>query len=226
MQTFTLKAAPRTAVGKQVRQLRRKGIVPATLYGGEAPRNVELDEREFIKLFSQAGESSLVDVTVGADAPVKVLIQDIQRDPLRGGVIHVDLRQVRMDRALEAQVLLRFLGEAPAVKEQGAILVKSLDSITVRCLPKDLVHEIDIDLSGLKKIDDRITVKDIVPPAGVEFMARPEATIVVIVAPISEEELAALEAKPEVDVTAVKVETEEKKAERAADKEAVEKKKE
>ena len=92
----------------------------------------------------------------------------------------------------------------------------NMDVITVRCLPGDLVHEIEVDLSKLANIDDHINVSALTPPPGIEFMAEPNDLIIVANAPISEEELAAMDAKPEADVSAVKVATEEKKAERDA----------
>ncbi len=121
-----------------------------------------------------------------------------------------------MNEKLETNVAFKFVGESPAIRAFGANLVRAMDEVTVRCLPNDLVHEIEIDLSILKNIDDRISIADITPPKGVEFLANPTAVIVIAAAPISEEELAALDTKAEVDVTAVKVATDEKKAERAA----------
>jgi large subunit ribosomal protein L25 len=219
METITLNAKKRTTAGKQVKHLRAKGTLPAVVYGhGVETRSVELDAREFEKAFRTAGESSLVDLAIDGGKPVKVLIQDVQADPLRGRPLHADLREVKMTEKLDAEVVLKLVGEAPAVKELGGILVRSMDKIHVRCLPGDLVHEIEIDISGLKKFDDAVKVKHIVPPKGMELRANPEDVIVVINEPISEEELKAdLESKAVEDVSAVKVETEEKKAARAAE---------
>ncbi|MDD5251095.1 MAG: 50S ribosomal protein L25 [Patescibacteria group bacterium] len=225
MEALKLEAQKREVTGKQVKQLREQGLVPAVIYGhGEANRDVAVSEGVFIKLLDQAGESTLIDLSVDGGAPVKVLIQDVQRDALTGRIIHADFRQVKMTEKLEAHVEFNYLGEAPAVKELGAILVKSMESIMVRCLPQNLVHEIDVDLTSLKNIDDLVTVADLPKHEGVEYLARPEDVVVVINAPISEAELKEMEAKPELDVAAVKVEGEEKKAEKAA--EAGEKKEE
>lgn len=217
MEAITLQAEKREIVGKRTKHLRSKGLVPGVIYGhGMESRNVEVDYRMFEKVLNKAGESSLVDLAVNGGEPLKVIIQDVRYDPLQGRIIHVDFREVTMSEKLDAEVKFRLVGEAPAVKELGGILVRSMDGITIRCLPKHLVHEIDIDLSILKKFDDSVKVKDLTPPEGVEFMANPNEVIVVINEPISEEELKELEAKPEGDVSAVKVATEEKKAERAA----------
>ena len=225
METITLQAKKRSVIGKQTKQLRAKGVLPAVVYGhGVESRNIEVDTKTFEKLFRKVGESSLVDLVIDEAKPIKVLIQDVTTDPLQGRFVHADLRQVKMDEKLEAEVILKFVGEAPAVKEIGGILVRNMDTILVRCLPGDLVHEIEVDITGLKKFDDVIKVKDIVPPKGMEFKANPNEVIVVINEPISEEELtASLESKPVEDVSAVKVETEEKKAAKAAEEAAADK---
>ncbi len=217
MEALKLNTVARTIKGKQVKQLRAEKKIPAVVYGhGVASRDVTVEYPVFEKLLEAAGESSLVDLSVDGSSPVKVLIQEVQYDPLTGKITHVDFRQVKMTEKLEADIEFNFVGEAPAVKEAGAILVKSMAKISVRCLPQYLVPSIEIDISGLKQIHDSIKVKNIAPPEGIEFLASPNSVIVVANEPISEAELQELEAKPEADVTAVKVEGEEKKAEAAA----------
>jgi large subunit ribosomal protein L25 len=221
MEALKLEATSRQIKGKQVKTLRSAGTVPAVVYGHGIPsRDISLDFRAFEKLARQAGESSLVDLSIDGAEPVKVLVHEIQYHPLKDTIIHADLRQVRMDEKLEANVAVKFVGEAPAVKAFGALLVRNLDAISVRCLPKDLVHEIEVDLSTLKNFEDRISVGDITAPAGIEFLNGNEEVIVIAAQPISEEELASLDTKPEAAVTDVKVATEEKKAERDAAKAA------
>lgn len=221
MEAFNLEAKTRTVVGKQVKTLRKAGSVPAVIYGHDVkPTALTVEGRAFDKLFAKAGESSLVDLAIDGAAPVKVLIQDVQLDVLKDTVSHVDFRQVNMKEKLEADIALKFVGESPAVKVLGGIMVRVMDALTVRCLPSDLVHEIEIDLSKLANINDRITVGDLVVPNGIEFAAGPEEVIAIINAPMTEDELkATLSADTTADVSAVKVATEEKKAERAAAKE-------
>lgn len=221
MEALNLEAKTRTVFGKKVKKLRTTGVVPAVIYGHNAtPTSLTVDGRAFGKLFSKAGESSLVDLAIDGAAPVKVLIQDVQLDVMKDTVSHVDFRQVNMKEKLQADITLKFVGESPAVKVQGGILVRVMDNLTVSCLPSDLVHEIEIDLTKLANINDRITVGDLVVPSGIEFAAGPEEVIAIINAPISEEELAAsLAGDVSADVSAVKVATDEKKAERAAAKE-------
>lgn len=223
MEAIKFEAKTRKIKGKQVKKLRSAGAIPAVVYGrGIASRDLSLDARAFEKMLRAAGESSLIDLAVDGDEPVKVLVHDVQYDPLRSVIIHADLRQVNMKEKLEANIALKFIGEAPAVKALGAILVRNIDEIAVRCLPQHLVHEIEVDLSSLKEFNDHVTVGDIAPPEGVEFLNGAKEIIILAQKPISEEELAALETKPEADVTVVKVAAEEKKAERDAAKESEE----
>lgn len=199
--------------GKKVKQLRTKGMVPGVVYGhGVTPQAVSVDGRAFAKVLAVAGESTLVDLAVDGGAAVKVLIQDVQEHPLSSAVLHVDFRQVNMTEKLEAEIALHFVGEAPAVKTLGGILVRNLTSIKVRCLPQYLVHTIEVPLTELGAFGAAIKIKDIPAPEGLEFLARPEEIVVVVNEPISEEDLAALDAKPEADVTQVKTVADEKKA--------------
>jgi large subunit ribosomal protein L25 len=114
-----------------------------------------------------------------------------------------------MGEKLETEIELNFIGESPAVKEQGGILVKSLDSIEVKCLPKDLISEIKVDTSSLKDMDDCIYVKDLDIPDELEVMLDENTTVASISRPRSDEELEQLEEKAEVDMD--QVETVEKK---------------
>ncbi|MBI4458058.1 50S ribosomal protein L25 [Candidatus Uhrbacteria bacterium] len=219
MEAIKLEAKKRSVVGKQVKQLRSKGKIPAVVYGHDvASRSLEIEAAPFEKTFTKAGWSSLLDLAIDGAAPVKVLIQDIARHPLTDAVTHVDLREVKMTEKLTAEVLFRFLGEAPAVKEIGGIFVRAMDKVKVRCLPQYLVHEIDVDISKLKNFEDHVLIKDLAIPEGLELLAKPDEIVAGISKPISEEELKALDTAVVADVSTVKVEGEEKRAADAAKK--------
>ncbi|MBU0624950.1 50S ribosomal protein L25 [Patescibacteria group bacterium] len=207
---FKLKAKIREATGNQIGALRRDGFMPAIIYGpGMENRNVSLDLREFEKIYDNAGESTLIDLEIGDEEQVKVIVQDIQRHPLKNQIIHADLFQVKMDEEITATIALEFIGESPAIKSLGGMLVNNLDSIEVRCLPTALVSHIEIDLSKLAELGDQITVGDIALPEGMEVLTEPDVSIVVVsapsdtteeVSPISEAEAVAAvagEPKPE-----------------------------
>ena len=198
--------------GKKLNQLRKQGLVPGIIYG-HGVKNVNIAVRQDMleKIYKQAGESSLIDLKVEDKKPVKVLIQDIQREPVRDNPLHVDFRQIRMDEKLTTEIPLKFEGEAMAVKEHGGTLVKNFDSLEVECLPKDLVHEIIVDIGLLKTFDDVVRVKDLNIPEGMRVLQDAERSIAVVLPPLSEEELAALEKAPETEVGEVEVVGEEKK---------------
>ncbi|MBN1584776.1 50S ribosomal protein L25 [Candidatus Uhrbacteria bacterium] len=180
METISLSAQVREIKGKSVRRLREEGAVPAVIYGhGIGNSHVSVDRRVFEKVLEQAGESTLIDLSVDGGKSVKVLIQEVQREPLKGGITHVDFRQVNMTERLETDVEIRLVGEAPAVKILGGMIITSMDRVTVRCLPADLVSEIEVDVSVLNEYGDMIKVGDLTPPPGIEFVTGGEETIVV-----------------------------------------------
>lgn len=212
MQIIPLKAKERTITGKAVSGLRRAGQVPGVVYGRGVQKNVVVDRVALSKAYARAGESSLVDLALeDGGQPTKVLIQDVAVDPVRGAPIHVDFYAVSMTEKLRTQIPLAPVGESPAVKEQGGVLVKSLGSIEVECLPADLVHEISVPLAALKSFGDVIRVKDLALPSGIVFLVDANTVVATVSAPRSEEELKALEGAVETDVSKVEVMKKEKK---------------
>ncbi|MFH2062775.1 MAG: 50S ribosomal protein L25 [bacterium] len=178
MATFKLSAWVREMTGNQVGALRREGKIPAVVYGhGIESMNLSLDGREFSKFYAEAGDSSLVELSIDGQKPRMVVIRAVQKDPLKCHVTHVDLHEVSMTEKMEIFVEFAFVGEAPAVKVSGGMLVKGMDGVNVRCLPNDLVHGIDVDLGQLKEIGDAIHVRDLVVPSGLEILAEPEDLI-------------------------------------------------
>jgi large subunit ribosomal protein L25 len=221
METYTLNATTREVTGNQVKALRREGQIPAIVYGhGVENLNVQVEARELGKLYSEAGESTLVDLVVDGKKPVKVIIQAVQYHPVKHAITHVDLRQVKMDEKIEAFIEFEFVGEAPAVKAHGAIFQRNMDGIDVKCLPTDLVQSIEIDLGMLKEFGDTISVGDITPPPGVEFLAEDTESVALAIEPRAEEE--PVEAEAQEGVEAVQVVGEEKKAEAKAEEEKAE----
>jgi len=199
-----LTATTRQEKGKYATALRKTGIIPAVMYGhGIQNTNVFLPDLTFGRVLKQAGENTLIALSIDGGAPVNVLIADTQLHPLTGRVMHVDLFQVRMDEEIEAGVPIEFTGEAPAVKALGGILIRSIDTLEVSCLPANLPHSIIIDLSVLKELDDNISIADISVPKGVELLGKADTVVVSVAAPRTEAELAALNEKVEADVTKV-----------------------
>ncbi len=200
---ITLKAVVREIVGKKVGKLRDQDMIPAVMYGNKiASQNLAVNYVEFKRVYSKAGESALIELEV-AGKKVNVLIHDTQLAPMSGKVSHIDFFQVNMKEEVETEIPLEFVGEAPAVKALGGVLVKTMDAIAVKCLPADLPEKYEIDLATLATFDDVIAVKDLKISDKVEIMIDGETVIAMVSAPRSEESLAELDNKVEEDVTKV-----------------------
>jgi large subunit ribosomal protein L25 len=165
-------------------KVRQQGFIPANLYGaGVTNKNLKIKIQEFENVFSQAGESNLIDLIVDKAEPVKVIIKEIQNDITSERPIHVDFYQVDMKQKLTAQIPLVFTGEPRAVKELGGILIKAKNEIEVECLPGDLINEIVVDVSGLNEFNDMVMVKDLDLPSEVEFIGDKDDVIASVQAP-------------------------------------------
>lgn len=207
---------------KDLNALRNSGKIPAVVYGaGMEPISLTVEAVGFVKLYNQAGESSLIDLTIDGGAPIKVLIHDLQHDAIKNQITHVDFRQIDMNKEMTATIELHFVGEPMAVKSLGGTLNKNQDKLAVKCLPKDLVSAVEVDLSVLDTFEKAIHVKDVVLPAGIQAVEDPNQLIAKVSAPLSEEELKAMEevAAPAIDQIEVeKKGKEEKEGEEGADK--------
>jgi len=154
------------------------------------------------------------------------LIYEVAYEPVKGRIIHVDLKKVDMNKSIVATVKLNFLGEAPAVKELGGTLVQNTEEVEVECLPKDLVSHLDVDLSVLKTFDDIFKMANLVLPSGVKIVDYKEDQVIAkVLAPMTEEQFKAMEeSSAAVDLSQIesagkkKEEGEEEKAEAAEEK--------
>ncbi|MBU1104569.1 50S ribosomal protein L25 [Candidatus Parcubacteria bacterium] len=216
-------AQERTIFGKKVRFLRREGLIPASVFGKDFKNlSLAINEKEFSSLYKTAGETSLVDLKVKEAKPFKVLISQVQRHPVTKAVVAVSFYKVNLTEKITANIPLVFVGESPAVHAKEGILLTLMDELEVACLPADLPQHIEVDISGLLKIDDAVAVKDLKLDRGkVEVKAEPEELIVKVdyaqqpeqeeETPVSEEELVS-------QVEATKELTEEEKAKREEEK--------
>ncbi len=201
--TLTLSAKPRSEKGTRAcRALRTQGLVPAVVYGaGAEPQSLTLTAKEFEKVWHDAGESTIIELS-GLAKKATVLIHDVTVDPIYSLPTHVDLYAVRTDQAVTVEVPLVFVGVAPAEKELGGTLIKVMHELEVEALPKDLPHEIEVDISALVTFEDQLHVRDLVLPAGVQATAEPDEVVALVQAAHEMEEESAAAA----DVTAVEVE--------------------
>lgn len=200
-------------MGKKVKNLRKKGLLPAVLYGPKIKSQpLELDFKLFEKIYGEAGENMLVSLELEeVKEKYLVLIHNPVKDSLTGSLLHVDLYQPSLEDKIEALIPIILEGESLAVKDSGGTLIKNISEIKVKALPQSLPKEIAININSLNTFEDRILVKDLKAPDGVEILREP-GEIVVSVAPPEkvEEELA----RPvEEKVEEVKVVEKEKKEE-------------
>lgn len=204
MSQITINATKREVSGKPVKKLRQNGKIPAVLYGHNVQNeNLELSASDFRKAFKQAGESTIVNLSVDGKV-TPVLIHDVHNHYLTEEPIHVDFYAVNMSEKLVANVQLRFVGESLAVKALGGTLVKSLSEVEVECLPVNLPPHLDVDISPLKTFDDMIRVSDLQVGAGVEILTNQDEAVATVDAPRSDDELKGLDEKPvDADVNAV-----------------------
>lgn len=197
METLTLNASTRTVIGKQVKQLRKQGLLPAVVYGSDRKsESISIDAAEFLRVFKHAGTSSLVNLKIDEAKSVKVLLHEPQLHPVKTAFVHADLYVVKMTEKLQTEIPFEFVGDAEAVSVLEGSLNVILDAVTVECFPDKLVPSIEIDITSLKTFDDVIRVEDLKLPEGIEVMAEADEVILTITAPRSEEEMAELEEAP------------------------------
>jgi len=221
-----ISAQSRTALGKLNKKLRETGMIPAVLYGPafakasagkQTTMPLQVSAKEFQKVFKAAGESTLVNLVVEGAGQHKVLIHDVAKHYMKNEPIHVDFYEVDLTKKIHAKIPLEFVGIAPAVKESGGILIKTLSEIEVEALPSDLPHSFEISIETLKIFTDHIRVSDIKVSDKVKILTHAEDIIVSVQPPRTEAELADLE-KPtaEAEKAAVESLTAEQEAEKAA----------
>lgn len=202
MDSLELQAAPRTIVGKQVKQLRREGLTPGVLYGtGVGSLALKFDARELERLVARAGSSTLISVFVaGTKAPYNAIIRDVQRDLLKQYVTHVDLQALSMTETVRVPISLVLTSVSPAVQEQGGVLLQIVSVVEAECLPAALVPSIEIDISALVEIGQSLSVRDIVIPEGIELLTDPDEIIVQVTAVEEEKAVEGVVATTEVEV--------------------------
>lgn len=184
---LTLKAENRDTQTKPAK-IRKAGKIPAVFYGKkEASTPITLEQKEFEKVWQEAGESTVVTIHT-PDGEKESLIQDVDIDPLTGTPRHADFYVFEKGHKVEVELPIEFSGSSPAVKDLGGSLVKVLHELKITALPKDLPHNIVIDISTLVAFDDQITAGDITLPDGVTLEENPEEVIVLVTAPREEQE--------------------------------------
>lgn len=182
--------------------LRKGGKIPAVFYGPkEESTPIAVDRKTFEKVFRSAGESSIITLE-GVGEPKDALVHEVTKHPVTDAFEHVDFYVIEKGKKLRVDVPLLFTGEAPAVKNLGGTLMKVLHEVEVEAMPKDLPHELTVDVSSLETFDSQIAIKDIPVPAGVTILNDSEETVASISQPQEEIE----EPVAPIDMDAIEVE--------------------
>jgi len=190
MEQIELTAAPRQVIGKQVKALRRAGLVPANLYGRSVePQALQVEARALGRVLARAGQSRLIKLNVeGKAEPYMALARDIQREAIKGGLYHVDFFAVSMTERIKLEVQIVLMGDSPAVQRGEGVLVHALSNIQIECLPGDLIDAIRVDVSTLDKVNMQIAIKDLGVSERIKILADPDE-MVVRVTPVKEEKV-------------------------------------
>lgn len=172
----------RTEIGsRQARRLRAQGLIPGVLYGKGHARAIAVPERELRSAITgPSGLHAILDVVLEGQKTVHPsVLAEYQRDPIRGTLTHIDLREVRLDRPIQATVTVNLVGESPGVKAGGVLSLVTRE-LQVEALPMNIPEHIDVDLSGLA-VGDVLRLEQVAPPEGVTFLDDPHETVIATV---------------------------------------------
>ncbi|WP_158738516.1 50S ribosomal protein L25/general stress protein Ctc [Alteribacillus sp. YIM 98480] len=172
----------------ETKQLRLDGYVPAVLYGKETESTaVTVPNITFIKTLREVGRNGIIELDIeGENKKHKVIVHDIQVDPIKDYLVHIDFFEVDLKTEMEAEVAVNLVGDAPGEKE-GGVLSPLLYNVTVRALPTDIPEEITVDISELN-IGDSVQVSDLKSGKAFEFTNEPEETVVTVLPPEQQHE--------------------------------------
>lgn len=199
------KREPKVSLAK----MRKSGELPAVFYGKkEKTTPISVAFKDFVKVWEEAGESSVVSLKIESGEDLEALIQDVDLDPIRSTPRHADFYVFEKGKKLKIKTPIEFIGISPAVKDLGAVLLKVLHELAIEALPKDLPKKIEVDISSLKNFGDNITAKDLKLPAGISLEENPEEVVVSVFEPKEEKE----EETPAPDLSTIEVEKKGKEA--------------
>ncbi len=198
---LTLKTEPRDTK-TDTTALRKGGHIPAVFYGKkEASTPISLRQTDFMKVWKEAGESTVVTLETN-DGAKESLIHDVELDVVTGNPLHADFYVFEKGHQVEVDLPIEFIGTSPAVKDLGGSIVKVLHTVKIEAMPKDLPHNLEIDISTLVNFGDQILAQAIPLPNGVTLKENPEEVVATVAAPREEKEE---EAAP-IDLSSIEVE--------------------
>ena len=182
MDKIELKVTKREILGKKVKHLRRQGITPVHLFGhGIESLALQCDTSELERVLGQAGQTKLISLKLAKQKkPRTAVVREFDRDWRRGGLIHVDFYQVKMEEKIKLEVPVALVGEAPALKSKDNILEHELQTLTIECLPAKIPTSLEVDISSLTEVDQAIRVNDVSLDKDITVLNNPELLVVKI----------------------------------------------
>lgn len=180
---LTLELQPRSTFGKKVKSLRRAGVIPVHLYGpGIDPLSLQCESRTLIRALAQAGGSTAISIMVEGDEHL-AFVREVQWDPIRGALFHVDFLRADATQPVSAEVSLVLVGDSPGARQVNGTVVQQLRSLTIEALPLDMPQDLSVDLSSLTQPDGIIRAGDVPLPDNNTLLTDPENVVVRIEAP-------------------------------------------
>ncbi|MQC19045.1 MAG: 50S ribosomal protein L25 [Chloroflexi bacterium] len=176
---------PRAVAGKAVKKLRREGVLPASIYGrGIESVAVQLPYIVARDLMNNFGYNSLINLQVDGEAsPRPVVVKQVHQDPVSRALWHLDFYQVDLNRKISGPVMIHFVDESPAVREQSGVLVIHADSVEVEALPADMPESLEVSLASLDEYDTYLYAKDIQTPEGIAVVTDGEHLLAAVTRP-------------------------------------------
>jgi large subunit ribosomal protein L25 len=179
MKTHVLVGEKRDVVGKKVRHLRKKGLIPANIFGKSTKSSsisIRLEDLE--KTYKETGETGLIELSVkGEKTPHHVLVHNVQIHPVTDEVLHADFHEVALKEKIQVAVPLHFIGEAPAASQKLGVLITLQNELEVEALPMDLPENIEVSLESLKEVGNDIKVSDLKIDSKVKVLMAKEEVI-------------------------------------------------
>jgi large subunit ribosomal protein L25 len=220
---IAIQAFKREPGKKVLNNLREEKKIPAILYGPKIePISIYFEPKEAKHVEDESHKASVLSLTLDGEKKERnVIIQDLEYHSIKDNLLHIDLYEVDMTKEIETTIPLIFEGNAPAVKDLGGVLVKYIDEVDVKCLPKDLVESFTINLEVLKDFDTYIYIKDIKTNPNIKILNQREDIIAAVSPPRTEKEMEELDQEETEDVSKVEgVEDKKEESEGETDKEA------
>ena len=197
MDKLKLEAKTREVFGKKNRELREKGLIPATVYGKKVgPFSISVDAKQLNDIYRKAGDNTVVELAIEGSGNHHVLIQDIAQTPVSGEIIHVDFHAISLTEKVKAFVEIEIVGDNDLLKAGGNAIL-AMNEIEVEALPTQLPHKIEVDISGIKEFGETIYVKDLKISADVKVLSDENNPVITLSEP---EKIEVEEVKPETAI--------------------------